>query len=122
MEPHPLVCVIDGDPAVLDSLATLMTLNGHEVLTFATGTEFLEAQNGRPVSCVVCASELPDTTGIDLFHRIKRAHPRARFALLMSRTDPLAAAMARASGVDAVFPKPLVHRRLASFVKQRAPA
>jgi FixJ family two-component response regulator len=117
MKPNALVCVIDGDPAVRDSLATLMSLNGHEVVTFATGQEFLDTLNGRLIDCVVCEAELPDTSGIELFRKFKPENPLTRFALLMSRTDPTAAAQARSSGVDAVFHKPLVHRRLTSFVK-----
>ena len=121
METAALVCVIDGDPAVRDSLATLMALNGHEVLTFATGREFLDAQDGRAISCVVCEAELPDTSGLDLFRQFKPVHPRARFALLMSRTDPVATAHANRSGVDAVFHKPLVHGRLTGFMKGVGP-
>jgi FixJ family two-component response regulator len=110
------VCVIDGDPAVCDSLATLVALNGHDVFTFATGREFLDSLSGRPIACVVCEAELPDTSGVELFRSFRPAHPQTRFALLMSRTDPAATALARASGVDAVFSKPLVHRRLIGFV------
>lgn len=117
MDPKTFVCVIDGDPAVRDSLATLMALNGHEVLTFATGREFLDSQHGSLVSCVVCEAELPDITGVALFQAFKPAHPETRFALLMSRTDPSAATAAQRCGIDAVFHKPLVNRRLTRFVK-----
>lgn len=110
------VCVIDGDAAVRDSLATLMSLSGHEVLAFGTAAEFLAATRGETIGCVICAAQLPDTSGLDLFEVLRVAHPAARFALLLSRTDPSAAAEARRLGVGAVFQKPLVHRRLISFV------
>ena len=116
MDANAFVCVIDGDPAVRDSLATLMALNGHEVMTFATGRDFLEALNGSPIGWVVCEAELPDTTGMELFRHFKPGNPYTRFALLMSRTDPAAAASALRCGVDEVFHKPLVHRRLKAFV------
>jgi FixJ family two-component response regulator len=102
---------------VRDSLATLMALNDYEVFTFGSGQEFLAGVNGRAIACVVCEAELPDTTGLALFRVLKQTHPETRFALLMSRTDPAAAAAALSSGVDAVFPKPLVNRRLTSFIK-----
>lgn len=118
MEANAVVCVVDGDPAVRDSLATLMTLNGHDVLAFATGREFLDGTRDRTVGCVVCEAELPDTSGLDLFQATRHHHPEARFALLMSRTDEARTAVARSSGVDAVFHKPLVHRSLTSFVQR----
>lgn len=116
------MCVVDGDAAVRDSLATLMALNGHEVSTYATGCDFLAAQNGkndREVDCVVCEAELPDTSGVDLYQAFKPQHPSTRFALLVSRNDPAITAAARRSGVDAVFHKPLVHRKLNRFVASR---
>lgn len=119
MNSKPCVYVIDGDPAVRDSLATLMALNDHDVLTFGSAGEFLDALNGRAINCVVCEAELPDASGLELFRAFKQACPDARFALLTSRTDPVAAALALGSGVDAVFPKPLVHRRLTSFIRNR---
>jgi FixJ family two-component response regulator len=108
--------VVDGDAAVRDSLATLISLNGHEVSTYATGRDFLESLNGLEVDCVVCEAELPDTSGVALFQKFKPHHPTTRFALLVSRNDPLIAAEARRCGVDAVFHKPLVHRKLRTFV------
>ncbi len=122
MEPLPKVCVIDGDQAVRDSLETVMALNGHAVLTFATGEAFLSCHDAQPIGWVVCEAELPDISGMELFRRFKAGNPNARFALLTSRTDPAAAALARRSGVDAVFHKPLVHHRLTSFVSSSAPA
>jgi FixJ family two-component response regulator len=110
------VCVVDGDAAVRDSLATLMALNGHDVSTYATGREFLEALDGHRVDFVVCEAELPDTSGVELFRAFKMRHPSARFALLVSRNDPAMTAAAKRSGVDAVFHKPLVHRSLKTFV------
>jgi len=111
------VCVIDGDAAVRDSLATLMVLNGHEVASFATGDEFLGAIAEHPVDCIVCDAELPDISGLELFERVRDRQPRPRFALLLSRRDPTAMASALRQGVDAVFYKPLVNRRLGECVR-----
>lgn len=117
----PRVCVIDGDPAVSDSLVTLLTLNGHEALSFASGAEFMAYVLGPEhphVRGVICEAELPDTTGLELFHALREVHPDACFALLTSRNDQGAAAEARRHGIDAVFPKPLVHGPLRDFVRR----
>lgn len=112
----PIICVVDGDPAVRDSLATLMRLSGHEVSTFATGREFLDAVEGDTVGCVICEADLPDTTGLAVFGALAEKSLGAPFALLISQSDPGKVAEAYRAGIRNVFPKPLVHRRLLSFV------
>lgn len=111
-----LACIVDGDPAVRDSLATVLDLCGVPTRTFATGREFLAELSDRPIRCVICEAELPDLSGLQVYQIFKRSHPDTRFALLMSRTDPAATALAQRSGIQTVFHKPLVHRRLTRFV------
>lgn len=114
-----MVYVIDGDSAVRDSVTTLMALNGIEAVGFASGSEFLRASRDHPVPFVICEAELPDTTGIEVFLTLKPQHPECRFALLLSRTDRATSDIAATAGIDAVFCKPLVNRRLRDFVKRR---
>ena len=75
-----IVCVIDGDPAVRDSLETLMMLNGHEVATYATGMAFLNELDPPKIKCVVCEAELPDTTGFAIFETLREQNFEAPFA------------------------------------------
>ncbi len=125
------VIVIDGDPAVRDSLATLMELNGHAVVTYATGSEFLRdadgnddtvepAEHSKNIDCVICEAELPDISGVDLYRAFHAHHPETRFALLTSRKDSGTITRARDLGILDVFSKPLVHRKLVRFVGKRA--
>jgi len=128
------VIVIDGDPAVRDSLATLMELNGHEVVTYASGQAFLRDADGsdsgddsasentehqKDVDCVICEAELPDISGVDLYLALHAHHPKTRFALLTSRKDRGTLTRARELGIHDVFSKPLVHRKLVRFVNKR---
>lgn len=110
------VAIIDGDPAVRDSLATLMELNGHEVATFPTGRAFLRAANGQAIDCIICEAELPDTSGVDLYRTVATAMPDARFALLVSRQEERTVSAAKRAGIRNIFCKPLVHRKLVRFV------
>lgn len=113
---HHRVFVIDGDPAVRDSLATLMALDQHEVLSYATAAAFLRELDEQPIDCVVCEADLPDRPGLELYRLLRERHPEARFALLVSRKDPALLARAGELGIRHVFIKPLVHRRLLDFV------
>ncbi len=124
------VIVIDGDPAVRDSLATLMELNGHAVVTYASGREFLRdadgddivapAEHSKNIDCVICEAELPDISGVDLYQAFHAHHPDTRFALLTSRKDSGTTTRAHDLGIQDVFSKPLVHRKLVRFVGKRA--
>jgi FixJ family two-component response regulator len=111
--------VIDGDPAVRDSLATLMRISGHEVSTFSTGSAFLHEFEPDELECVICEAELPDTTGLAVYKALREKHVAVPFALLVSHTDPVTLAAASKAGIQHVFYKPLVHRRLIAFVSGR---
>lgn len=113
---HHRIVVIDGDPAVRDSLATLMALEDHTVTTYATAAAFLRDLDDRSIRCVICEADLPDRSGLEVFLLLRERHPETRFALLMSHKDPQLLARARQLGILDIFPKPLVHRSLVDFV------
>ena len=111
------VYVVDGDPAVRDSLSTLLDLNGYDVSTFSTGSAFLNAlEDAADIQCVVCEAELPDTAGIQVFKRLQDRGIPVAFALLVSQRNPTTINAARLAGIDQVFPKPLVYRNIVKFV------
>jgi len=110
------VYLVDADPAVRDSLTTLMGLNGFEVRTFSTGTAFLRSLDGELMRCVICEADLPDTNGIQIFNDLRDTNRLAPFALLVSRQNQATVRSARAAGITRIFQKPLVHRHLLSFV------
>lgn len=112
------VLLVDADPAVRDSLSTLMGLNGFTVRTFATGNEMLRAKDVEHVHCVICEAELPDTTGVAVFQALQQTVPQWPFALLVSQRNQLTLRHARNAGITRIFSKPLVHRHLLSFVSE----
>ena len=111
------VFVVDGDPAVRDSLQTLLALNGYEVRPYATGAAFLDAlEPETPIQCVVCEADLPDTSGITVFKKLTALRSRVPFALLVSQQGERVTNTARKAGIAKVFRKPLVYRHLLEFV------
>lgn len=110
------VAVIDGDPAVRDSLATLMELNGHDVTTYSTGRAFLRSVDEKTIDCIICEADLPDTSGVDLYRTVAQTLPDTRFALLVSSQEERTVSTAKRAGIRNIFCKPLVHRKLLRFV------
>jgi len=118
--PFYRITVIDGDPAVRDSLATLMELDDVLVSPDPTAAAFLRDAESRLVDCVICEAELPDRSGLEVFAAIRERKPCVRFALLVSRKDPQLLEKAGQLGIEHIFFKPLMHRSLIGFVNRAA--
>lgn len=113
-----MVLLVDADPAIRDSLTTLMDLNGFQVESFSTGSAFLRAVDNVSGHCIICEADLPDTTGIEIFQRLQGAEAQIPFALLVSQRNRNILRTARNAGIHQIFQKPLVHRHLMSFISQ----
>jgi FixJ family two-component response regulator len=113
---EPAVLLVDADPAIRDSLSTLMGLNGFTVRSFATGSALLRALDEGNAHCVICEAELPDTTGVAVYRALRNTSRNWPFALLVSQRNPLTLRHAQNAGITHIFSKPLVHRHLLSFV------
>ena len=119
-----VVHVVDGDPAVRDSLTTLLDLNGYRVLTYSTGAALLKKLIATPADTdqdwVVCEADLPDGSGIDLFSKVRAAKAATPFILLISRRNPGIIETAKNAGIDQIYQKPLVHRNLLTYIEARS--
>ena len=103
------VCIVDADPAVRDSLASVIDLHGLPVRCYATGTQFLtETRRVLQVRSVICDAQLPDLSGLDVYRQLVSLGVTAPFALMVSRRSPILARMAEELGVEAVLAKPIV--------------
>ena len=60
------IYIVDDDDAVRDSLRFLLETNGHDVLTFASGEEFLEKYDPTIVSILITDVRMPGMTGLQL--------------------------------------------------------
>jgi two-component system, LuxR family, response regulator FixJ len=70
---HPIVLVIDDDPAVLSSLKFSLEIEGYDVWVYLSAGELLN--NGRlPIQgCLVIDQVLPDVSGLDLIQQLRSA-------------------------------------------------
>lgn len=119
-----IVHVVDGDPAVRDSLTTLLDLNGFSVKSYATGAAFLDQVHADSAAAdcewVVCEADLPDGSGIDLFAKVRKENAGTPFILLVSRRNPSVVATAKNAGIEQIYQKPLVHRNLIAYIGGRS--
>ena len=114
--------MVDGDPAVRDSLQYLCDSSGQPAIGFSTRAAFwrmLEADAQDSVKYVICEAQLPDGSGVELYQDLQRRGLFLPFALLVSRNATSAVHIATQVGIEWVWHKPLVDRtRLVAFLGQ----
>jgi putative two-component system response regulator len=64
------VMVVDDDPFVLESIATLLTVSGFEVHPFSNGFQALDHLRRTPPHVVLTDVNMPQITGIELLEKI----------------------------------------------------
>jgi two-component system response regulator DctR len=116
----PAVCVIDGDPAVRDSLQYLCQSSGHRAIGFSTCSAFLRSLDsvGTGVTkSVICDAQLPDGTGVGLFEILQQRGVVVPFALMVSRSSARAVDHAARVGIEIIWSKPLMDKhQLTAFI------
>ena len=68
MADRPLVCVVDDDESIRESLPDLVRELGFEALAFSSAEEFLESGRIKGTHCLILDVAMPGMSGPDL-HR-----------------------------------------------------
>ena len=66
----PIVCVVDDDVSVRESLAALITSAGYRSEMFESAEDFLAHPRTRLTGCLVLDVSLPDLNGLELQRRL----------------------------------------------------
>lgn len=111
------VYVVDDDPAVRDSLALMLGLEGYRVALFADAESFLRAFSDSWAGCVVADIRLPGMSGVDLQARVRERGSRLPFVVITGHADVATARRAfHASAVD-FLEKPFDHGQLRAAIE-----
>lgn len=68
---RPLICVIDDDESVRESLPDLITEFGFDVRAFASAAEFLASDSATSAKCLVLDVAMPGMSGPELQGELK---------------------------------------------------
>jgi len=101
-----VVCVVDDDEAVRDSICALLHSEGLSACAFASAAEFLADSGARSAACFVFDIHMPDMSGIQLLALLRDGRTVAPVILLTGRPDPAVTLAARDAGASAVLSKP----------------
>ena len=114
-----VVCILEADPAVRDSLEILMDLSNIKVRGYSTIQSFLLSLDSQNVRCLLCEAEMPDGSGIQLFSHLQSKGVHYPFALLMSEHKPRTYQQAIKLGIENIYRKPLINPAgLLRFIRQ----
>ncbi|QIG97946.1 MULTISPECIES: response regulator FixJ [Bradyrhizobium] len=106
------ILVIDDDPAMRDSLAFLLDVNGFAVTTYETATEFLDHFANSTVDCIVSDIRMPGMSGLELVRKLKADAAACPVILMTGHGDVALAVEAMKAGAVDFIEKPFVDEAL----------
>ena len=114
------ILVVDDDAAVRDSIQTILTLDGYDLVEAENG-RYCEAEIGRrPPDLIILDIFMPDRDGIETIRSVRRTHPHLKILAISGTVGgqlEQALAFAQEFGADAVLHKPFAPELLRTTVR-----
>lgn len=83
----PVVCIVDDDQSVRDSLVFLVQCSGYSAVPFASAEQFLEADEISQAEFLIVDVRLPGMTGIELLDRLAVAGRKIPAIVITGHAD-----------------------------------
>jgi FixJ family two-component response regulator len=84
---RPLLCVVDDDESVRESLPDLLQEFGFEVETFASAEEFLASGRIGETRCLIVDVAMPGMSGPDLQRELVQRHHKMPIIFITAHAD-----------------------------------
>lgn len=111
------VCIVDDDEWVCDSLSVLLETYGFSVVTYASGTEFLNDDRRGDARCLVIDLHMPEVDGLDVIAELRRDGVLLPTVLITGKLESTTAERAGMLGVVAILEKPFRVAQLVDLVR-----
>jgi FixJ family two-component response regulator len=112
MNKRSLVCIVDDNESVRESLPDLVEYAGYEVQTFASAEEFLESSTVDEATCLILDVGLPGISGPDLQKELRRRGRRVPVVFITAQGDRSLPPRLVAAGAVACLLKPFTDNAL----------
>ena len=102
-ENRPLVCVVDDDESVRESLPDLLNELGFAPQAFSSAEAFLASDCVDETNCLILDFAMPGMSGPDLQRELKLRHQQIPIVFITARRDDTVRALMlqRGAGIDA---------------------
>ena len=116
MSGGPVICIVDDDPSVRRALARLVRSCGLPVETYASATEYLDAEHPGGIACVVLDVYLGHVSGLDLREQIVAQPSHPPVILMTAHDDAVTRERIARSGAPGYLRKPFEASALLSAI------
>src|SRR5579871_1268071 len=106
MSAKPIVDIIDDDPAMRDSLAFLLDVQGFATRTHESAVAFLSVAAREKPDCIVTDIRMPELNGLELVTRLKSDGVTSPVIVITGHGDVALAVEAMKAGVVDFIEKP----------------
>ena len=113
-----IVRVVDDDPDVRRSWQFVIEGEGWNVLTYASGLEFLEKDSPFTPGCLVLDVRMPGMSGIELQHEMKLRGDTLPIIFISAHGDIDMAVKTMKDGADDFLSKPVTPERLLDAIEK----
>ena len=101
-----LICIVDDNESVRESLPDLVRHGGYVVQTFASAEEFLESPAVSDTTCLILDVGLPGLSGPDLHKELLRRGRQIPVVFITAQADRTLPSRLVAAGAVACLLKP----------------
>jgi two-component system, NtrC family, response regulator HydG len=100
------ILVVDDERSTLDALSTILSREGHDVLTVASGQEALTLLQDEDLDLLLSDVKMPKMDGLALLRHVKAHHPGTVVIMMSGHQDVTAAVEAMKAGAFDYLVKP----------------
>lgn len=112
-----VVCIVDDDEAVRDSLQVLLETMGYAVCAFESGPDFLDNCTTLETACVLLDVRMPKMSGLEVQKRLREIRPDLPVIIVTGHGDVTMAVQAMQSGAIDFIEKPFQEDALLASVE-----
>jgi two-component system phosphate regulon response regulator PhoB len=111
------ILIVEDDPGIQEMLQYSLSAEGYTLLSAYTVKDAWAKIESEAVEMVLLDWMLPDNSGIDLLHRIRRYHARLPVIMITAKTEEEDKILGLDVGADDYVTKPFSVRELSSRIQ-----
>ena len=113
----PRILIVEDEPGIADTLQYALRTEGFEPAWVATGEAALVQAQAQPPALVILDVGLPDSSGFEVFKRLRVLNADVPVIFLTARSDEIDRVVGLELGADDYVPKPFSPRELVARVR-----
>ena len=117
-ELHPIVFLLDDEPAVVVALARMLQSSGFTVSPYTSAAEFLEAHDAETPGCLVADVRMPGMSGLELQRTLLARGIDRAIVFVTGQGDIPTTVQAMKAGAVTFLSKPVQRAELVAAVRE----